>query len=359
MYKRKIPTENILYMLSYVMDEVDSNDNLIFLGADDDFNSIDIWTKLFLLNFDIILKKGIYREYIENNDELKGIKGKLDIKNSIIKSSFQNAKAICNYDELTSNNRINQIVKTIAKKLMLCSIRDDYRYRLRKALNYLNDVDVIKIKDYDFNINFNKNNKYMKTMIMICKIINDGIMLSENEGNYAFEDIFDNEDKMSYFFELFIYKFYDYELSNKFRKIRKQMQIGWNLSGGNVSLIPVMRLDTYLEDDNRSIIIDTKYKRFYSERKFKNNNNEFGISKTYVSENLYQMFTYITQIETNKNIIGILLYPVTNNLEEIDETYNLKNFYKENCENSLLKIYTINLNNPWRRVKDDLIKLVS
>jgi 5-methylcytosine-specific restriction enzyme subunit McrC len=120
-----------------------------------------------------------------------------------------------------------------------------------------------------------------------------------------------------------------------------------------------MRLDTYLEDDNRSIIIDTKYKRFYSERKFKNNNNEFGISKTYVSENLYQMFTYITQIETTKNITGIILYPVTNNLEEIDETYNLKNFYKENCEDSLLKIYTINLNNPWRRVKDDLIKLVS
>ena len=79
---RKVPIENIFYMLSYVWGKSELIKDS-YLNNDDDFESPDILVSIFLRNISVYLKTGLYREYITIGEELKGVKGKIDFKNSI------------------------------------------------------------------------------------------------------------------------------------------------------------------------------------------------------------------------------------------------------------------------------------
>ena len=81
-FSRKIPIKNVLYMFSYVREKVKFNEH-ISLDSKDDFDSANILSSLFLFNVNTILKKGLYKEYNEVSEELKGIRGKIDFKNSL------------------------------------------------------------------------------------------------------------------------------------------------------------------------------------------------------------------------------------------------------------------------------------
>ena len=140
---RKVPIKNVLYMFSYVWDKV-SFQEYTNLNNEDDFDSANILSTLFLLNVNTILKRGLYKEYNEINEEIKGIRGKIDFKNSLNNLSFKNAKAFCYYDILNENNIINQIIKTTALKLYRANgINEDNRKKLNNVLLYFNQCPTL------------------------------------------------------------------------------------------------------------------------------------------------------------------------------------------------------------------------
>ena len=106
---RKVPIKNILYMFSYIWDKAENID-FTYLNNNDDFDSSNILAKLFIENIKEIKKRGLYKEYKEKKEEIRGIKGKIDFKESINKMSLENAKAFCQYDELEENNLINRLI---------------------------------------------------------------------------------------------------------------------------------------------------------------------------------------------------------------------------------------------------------
>ena len=59
---RKVPIKNVLYMFSYVWDKM-SFQEYTNLNNEDDFDSANILSTLFLLNVNSILKRGLYKEY--------------------------------------------------------------------------------------------------------------------------------------------------------------------------------------------------------------------------------------------------------------------------------------------------------
>jgi 5-methylcytosine-specific restriction enzyme subunit McrC len=213
----KVPIKNVLYMYSYIWDKVDKND-ITKINANDDFTSIDIYAELFLMNVNKIIKKGLYKQYNEKNEEIKSIKGKIDFKLSINNLSFRNAKAFCTYDELENNNIYNQIIKSTAIKIYRTSNLDaKLKSKVNDVLLYFNQVNFFEIKKNDFiNLRFNKNNLYYYYILKICELINDNLMLSNDDGNYEFKNLFDDEKNMHNIFELFINKFYKCELENSY-----------------------------------------------------------------------------------------------------------------------------------------------
>ncbi|MBQ7668315.1 MAG: hypothetical protein IJS47_03215 [Clostridia bacterium] len=349
--KRKVPIKNVLYMFSYVWDKA-YFEEYVNLNNEDDFDSANILSTLFLINVNSILKRGLYKEYNEINEEIKGIRGKIDFKNSLNNLSFKNAKAFCNYDILNENNIINQIIKTTALKLYRANgITDENKKKLNNVLLYFNQVDLIEIKDSTFNIRYNKNNLYTKHLINVCELINNSLMLSEDKGSYKFINILDDDKTMQNIYEMFIYKFYKYHLEEKQKKynVSYQTQLNWDLYNGNQEILPKMRLDILLKSAEETIIIDTKY--------YSNYLSKYMDGKgTLISGNMYQMYTYMNQINTDSNLTGMLLYPL--NGEPIDETYDVKIMGQSEISDAKLRIKTIDLSKNWEEIEKDLMEMV-
>lgn len=349
--KRKIPIKNILYMFSYIWNKAEYID-FNYLNDEDDFESVNILSKLFLENINSLMKKGIYKEYIEKNEETKRIKGKVDFSASIRMLSLKNAKAVCSYDELEEDNVINQIIKTTAYKLYKSEdICNEYKRKLNNVLLYFNGVSIIDINKNTFNINFNKNNYYTYFMICICKLINESSMLSENPGKFKFINILDDDEKMHQVFELFVYKFYKKNLKNY--DVYYQKKLEWNLFGRKEEIIPQMRLDIVIENESDIIVIDTKY---YGNI-FNSNYYSLNNKRTIISDHLYQIYTYMNHIETYKNLEGILLYPY--NEDEISEKYDTKTIYKDGVKRSKIRIQTIDLSQDWRNIEKEMLEIVN
>lgn len=353
---RKVPIKNILYMFSYIWDKVEAIE-LALKDNNDDFESPNILAKLFIENIKGILKIGLYREYKLHTEEIKGIKGKIDFKGTLNQLSFENAKAVCEYDYFDENNIINQIIKTTTYRLYKSNgIQEPYRRELNNILLYFNNVDIINITDKSFDIHFNRNNYYTHFIIMICKLIKDCTMLSEEDGKYKFINILDDNKKMELIFELFIYKFYVIELKNEY-KVYSQKHLNWNLKNGQQEILPSMRMDTVLYGryNNKTIIIDTKYYPDYLKKSYYREEDK----KSLISGNLYQMNAYMNNINTDNELIGILLYPMPYSGNEISEKYNIDVVSNGISKNAVLQIQTINLSNDWRDIKKELLNIIA
>lgn len=352
--KRKVPIENIFYMLSYVWERADLFKDS-YLDNNDDFRSNDIVASIFLKNIVSYLKIGLYREYQVINEEIKGIKGKVDFKNSINNLSFENSKAFCEYDDFQENNLINQIIKSTAYKVYnLDEINQDIKGQINNVLLRFNNVEMIDISDEMFNINFNKQNYYSYETIKICEIIKNMTMISEKAGKYKFFNCFEDDKKLAKLFEMFIFKFYkSHEKSTKM-KASFQNQITWNVEGVEKKWLPRMELDILLQNKEEVVIIDTKYyENFYnSDSRYEQS------SKKLISPNLYQMFAYINNYETDKRLKGILLYPKSYTGEKADFNYELNRISESKIEHSNMMIKTIDLEHNWRNIELDLINIV-
>lgn len=348
---RKIPIKNVLYMFSYIWEKVKFNE-YINLDNKDDFDSANILSSLFLFNLNTILKKGLYKEYNEISEEIKGIRGKIDFKNSLNNLSFKNAKAFCYYDILNENNIINQIIKTTALKLYKSKgINEENRKKLNNILLYFNQVELIEIQNNTFNIKYNKNNLYTKYLINICELINNSLMLSEDKGSYKFINILDDDKTMQNIYEQFIYKFFKYhlEIQCKKYKVFYQKPLKWNMTNGNQKILPEMRLDILLKNDDKTWIIDTKYYKDYLSS-YKDG------KETLISENLYQMFAYMNHINADNEIIGMLLYP--SNGSDISEKYNIDIKNRNVLKEAKIRIQTIDLSQKWNVIEKQLLNII-
>ena len=166
-----------------------------------------------------------------------------------------------------------------------------------------------------------------------------------------FYDLFDSDEEMARVFELFVNKFYYYELPKKY-KIGYQSQINWQLTGGDRSILPVMKLDTLIKTSEETIIIDTKYKKRYT-------TENFG-KESFISENMYQMMAYLNNVNTRNTLKGILLYPLPFDAKPINESYDCQVFSmaQQGLVDAKLQFTTIDLSQDWKKISCDLLYII-
>lgn len=352
----KVPIQNILYIYSYVWEKVNINlKDLVEIDCQDDYDSSNIYAQLFLINVGSILKRGLYKTYIEKSEEIRGIKGKIDFKTSLNHMSFANAKAYCIYDEFEVNNIFNQIIKSTTLKLYrLDNLSLDLKKKLKNILLYFEQIDIINVNSQVFKkLRFNKNNMYYYLIIKICELINDSIMPSDEKGNYKFINLFEDESKFDKIFEKYVNRFYKKALFKEY-KVYYQKRIDWNFfeSESNDDMLPLMELDTVLESKEETIVIDTKYyKKFYDINQYN--------QKKFISEHLYQMYAYLSNYPCNNSLRGIILYPMPKTGEIIDKTYKFNRVFNNHTSVCSLRIVTIDLTKYWKEIEKDLVKIIN
>lgn len=342
-------------MLSYVWDKTEKFDANQY-SWNDNFSSAEILVSIFMNHINDYFKVGIFQEYVNKTEEIKGVKGRINFIETFNNLSNQNAKLVCDFDELDIDNKINRIVKTTAYNLYLLTNKNDSNKRkLNNVLLKLNGVNLIRFNKKDFEIQFTKLNNYSYPLIKVCEFIFNLTMINEENGLLSFYNVFEDNKKLEELFELFIYNFYKKETQNK---VYYHKRMNWKFLNTS-NWLPSMEMDICIEDKEIIYIIDTKfYKKFYSVRTFE---DESYSSKKLISGNLYQIYTYIQNYETLKNVNGILLYPKPVSNENFDEIFelDLADNPLTNEQKKYIRIMTCDLNLDWKEIKANLLSILN
>ncbi len=342
----KIPIQNIYYILCYAWNRLEEGK---FVSVDQlDKNDVaSLFGKVLASGTSHLIKKGLDRGYISHDDELSRLRGRINFDKTLKTNFFTKPSLVCDYDVLSYDILHNQIIKATIRNLFNCpKIKYEVRQELRDVYLRLHQISDINLYKKDFRlIQLNRNNSFYEFLINICEFIFDNLLISKEKGKSKFKDFIQNEVQMRSIFEEFVRNFYKKELGDDYEVNREDIQ--WDAIGSDEdkAFLPKMQTDISLERNNRKIIMDTKY---YKETLSSHHNTE-----KIKSENLYQLFSYLMNAEAkggnNIECEGILLYPT------IDDDYSFDYFIKGHK----VSIRTINLNQNWQGIHEDLIEIVN
>lgn len=331
----QIPIQNIYYLLCYAWDKLEERDK-VNVDIDDKTELLDLFAKVIINATKSLLKRGIDRNYIDYTEEITGVKGKIDISQSLKRNLLFKQRTICTFDEFSSNILTNRILLTTIYRLVKTKgINKDLKKELVSLQRMFSGNEQIEITNSVFNkVRLNRNNRFYGFILNVCHIIYDCTLPSEEQGRFVFSDFTRNDKKMNQLFEAFIRNFYKIE-QRKYKIVKKET-IKWQFDvsdNDSIQYLPQMETDITLENDNQKIIIDAKY---YSETMIVNYDKE-----RIKSANLYQLFSYLLNQQDStlktQQATGILLYPT------IEKDYNLNFRYQEHD----IQIRTVNLNSNW------------
>lgn len=229
-----------IYMLMYAYNINLSNEQIASC-QNQKHSILEVFVQMFASNLLNELKKGIYKEYITQQDNLPVLKGKYLI-NENLKCNFTKNKIYCEYDEFSSNNSLNQFF-LYAIKYLQKFVKDK---KLLKQCELI--FDEVEYKSVDINkldrIHFNRLNQRFKTSFEIAiLLLKQSIPLfSQDKKSFAF--LFD----MNILFEKFI------------ARIVKELDDNAKIQNQDNFNDLILKPDIILQNQ----IIDTKYKKIKS-----------------------------------------------------------------------------------------------
>lgn len=301
-----IKIQNIYYMLSYAF-QILKNKEYENLACEEFKNQAELLGTILVKGVLHQIKCGLSKSYKEECDELTTLRGKINMSESVKSMSFINKKLVCTYDEFTIDNHQNQIIKSTLNYLLKSDITKTLKKDVSKTMVYFNDVELIERSQINWKLSYDRNNKNYEMLINLCCLIQNGLLQSDNQGNLKMQTFLD-EQRMCRLYEKFILEYYKTE----FKQLKvSASQIKWKAEADNnqLALLPTMQTDIMLRFKNKTLIIDAKYYRRSMQVQYNKH--------TLHSSNMYQIFTYVKNADSNiyGEVSGMLLYAKTD--EEI------------------------------------------
>ncbi len=343
----EIPIQNIYYMLCYAWNRLEARD-IVDVNQIGSNKLLDLFARVLSSGCSKLLKQGLDRYYTETERTLIGVKGKLHLSQTIGRNLLQYCRTYCSYDEFDSNVLHNQILKSTISKLLKVNDLDN---KLKEELRYIYfkfpPVTEIRLNKSIFGqVKIHRNNFYYHFLLKVCRLIHEHLLIDEKEGQYKFVDFLRDEKAMASLFEAFVRNFYRIESDYNVSRSEIKWQFEATTNPEDLRKLPIMQTDITMQKDGRKIIIDTK---FYKEALACN----FDVEKI-ISGNFYQIFAYIinqeeADNEETLNCEGILLYPT--NRVHFEYSYRYKTHR--------IRVMTIDLNQDWKQIEEDLLAIVA
>lgn len=291
------------------------------------------------------LKQGLYREYQNRKEDMTVAKGKIDMPGTIQNLLAKKRVLTCEYDELSENNLLNQILKTTVLLLLRhARVAEQYKSDLKKEMLFFSNVDELDPSAIRWSaIRFQRNNSTYRMLISLCQLILEGMLLTTDSGGYKLASFID-EQRMSRLYEKFIFEYYVQECP---QVTVTASQIPWVLDDDISTLLPVMQSDIMLTKGNTVLIIDAKYYTHTTQTQYE--------THTLHSGNLYQIFTYVKNkeaefVEKPHSVSGMLLYAATDEAIQPNLSYQMSG--------NRISVRTLDLNQEFSKIAAQLNAIV-
>ena len=266
---------------------------------------LEIFISMFLEELSKLIQKGIKSDYVQKEENLKFLKGKLKISEQIKQNSVHKERFFVQYEEFSSDRVENRLIKTTLEYLYKKSKSNKNQQRIREFLFVFDEIKISHNIKTDFEkVKLNRQMKDYEQVLLWCKTFLLENSFSPYKGNdIAFALLFD----MNLLFESYVY---DYLRKNgKFENIKnqdKKHHLAHENQNGKFPLKPDIVID------EGKIIVDTKWKSLSLEK------SNQGISQS----DMYQLYAYGTKYENCEKLY--LIYPK----DEV-ERGNLYHYYED------------------------------
>ena len=342
----KIPVRNIYYLLCYAWNHVREGET-VDVGSEQFGGLVDLFAKVLNEGVSRLVSRGLDRDYFAVHEDIRGLKGKLDLATTVKRNLLLNGKTHCAFDELSYDVPQNRILKATLRRLTLVAALDPAeRRRTERLYRKLDAVSDVRLTASLFRtVRIHRNNRFYSFLLHLCRIIHENLLVNEEEGTAQFYDFRENPQKMGLIFQQFVKTFCERETDYRVSAPR----IDWFGAEGSESdlrHLPSMETDIVLRSAERTVILDTKFYRDpLAER--------FGVERA-KSDHLYQIFAYVTNWAAGRAADepepeGWLLYAA------VDGDFD----YRFELVGRQIRVCSIDLAQGWREIEGDLRGLVS
>lgn len=334
-----IKIQNIYYMLAYAF-QVLRRQEYRKCSSETFANAGELLATILTHGIASLLRQGLGREYVVNQEPLSTLKGKIDISQSIKTQTILKRQLVCSYDEFSVDSYMNRVLKSTMLLLLRADISRKIKKELRSLLVYFQDVSQLNVKEINWQFRYNRNNQTYQMLMNVCWLIIKGLLQTDSRGNLKMADLLD-EQRMSRLYEKFILEYYRKEYS--LLKVSAS-RIPWQLDDGESAFLPVMQSDIFLTDKEKVLIIDAKYYTHTMQTRFNH--------QTLHSQNLYQIFTYVkNQVPLAVGeVAGMLLYAKTDEAITPDCDFQMSG--------NKISVKTLDLNADFLEISRQLDKFV-
>ncbi|MCI8371848.1 MAG: 5-methylcytosine-specific restriction endonuclease system specificity protein McrC [Lachnospiraceae bacterium] len=337
---KSILINNIYHMLSYAFQTL-NQENYADVAVESFDEMYDLLAAILAKGIGRQLKQGLYREYINRQEECSVMRGKINMPGTIKNRLTHKRVLTCDFDELSENNLLNQILKTTVMLLLRnAKVKAKYKDDLKKNLLFFSNVDILEPTQIRWSaIRFQRNNQMYRMLISICQLIIEGMLITTAAGDYRLASFVD-EQRMCRLYEKFILEYY----SRHYPQLTvTASQIPWAVDDGIRTMLPVMRSDIHLQKDHTVLIIDAKYYSHTTQIQYDKH--------TLHSNNMYQIFTYVKNrdyafADEEHKVSGMLLYAKTEEDIQPDQEYQL--------HGNVIAVKTLDLNLPFKDIAAQL-----
>ena len=275
---------------------------------------LEIFISMFLCELETLVKKGVKSDYVTLEENLKFLKGKLNINEQIKRNSVHKERFYVGYNEFLSDIKINQIIKTTLKFLYKKSNSSKNQQKIRELLFIFDEVSMCNdYKNFFTNYALNRQVKHYEQTLLWCKIFLLGDTFTPHKGDdLAFALLFD----MNALFESYVGNFIKKKLPGTILQHQKKYLIE---KPRKFRLKP----DIFLEG---KFIADTKWKIIRQD--INESEKKYKISQA----DLYQLYAYGKKHECGKLH---LIYPKIDGIKQ--ESMNFK--YDDEIRLEILYFY--------------------
>lgn len=339
-----VPVRNLFYLFAYAWNmfpfarEADS-------GEDPGPDGTALLTRVLLTGLVHQMRRGLDRVYVGHEEEIAGVRGRIDVTRTLTGSLFERARTISRYDELEYDSLANRLLKAVVRQ---CSADKAVPAQLRReAMSILRTFDAAGVRDTQPawvmpSTQLNRNNRRYRFLLHVAELLLRKRFPAEDGSAGPFSAALRDHRRMAALFEKFLLNFYRAEQSEFSAQAEN---VAWKVAATDdlsAELMPVMKTDIILRSVSRTIIIDAKFYR-------KTLQKGYGRA-TVRSDHLYQLFSYIKNLQRAEAPIveGLLIYPTVQ--RHLTLGYRI--------DGHPIGVCTIDLTAPWPLIAERLLSLL-